>query len=133
MHWNILIVDDSKALRAMVRRVLSLTGLEIGEVHEAGTGQLALDMLRRLPIDIVLTDLNMPGMSGNELLEQIHSTSALSPIRVIVMTSEHAQPKLAALAQLGVRTCLIKPFSPEALRDALLALTGPAAGELHGR
>ena len=68
MALNIMIVDDSPVMRAFIRKVLGLTGLDLGEVLEAGDGQEALALLRGRWIDLVLTDINMPNMNGEEFV-----------------------------------------------------------------
>ena len=64
MAFRLMIVDDSPVMRAFVRRVLGISGLDIAEIFEAGDGQEALDLLEREWVDVVLTDINMPNMDG---------------------------------------------------------------------
>ncbi len=131
MALNFLIVDDSKILRGMVRRILGMTGLAIGEVHEAGSGKEALEVLGQHHVDVVLADLNMPEMSGTELVERIRKTPNLAHTNVVIISSERAQATVDALKQLGVHAYLTKPFRAEALRDVLSTLPGNIAGVPH--
>jgi two-component system, chemotaxis family, chemotaxis protein CheY len=126
MALNFLIVDDSKILRGMVRRILGMTGLDIGDVHEAGSGKEALELLAQNHIDVVLADLNMPEMSGTELVERIRKSPTLSRTHVVIISSERAQATVENLKQLGVHAYLTKPFRAEALRDVLSTLPGNA-------
>lgn len=75
MAYNVLIVDDSPAMRRFVRRVLELTRIELDKCLEANNGQEALDLLRLERMDIVLTDINMPLMDGEELLRALNPTA----------------------------------------------------------
>ena len=122
MLWNFLIVDDSKTLRVLVRRVLTLSSLAIGQIYEAGNGKEAIEILHREHIDMVLADLNMPGMTGRELVEYVRGVAALASTRILIMTTERSQPKLLALQALGINGYLTKPFGPEQLRDMVLEL-----------
>jgi two-component system chemotaxis response regulator CheY len=80
MAYNILIVDDSLAMRAFVSRVLDLSGLMIGARFEAGDGQEALQVLWAEWVDVVLTDLNMPIMDGEQFVRQMAGDAALRSI-----------------------------------------------------
>lgn len=124
MHWNFLIVDDSKTLRVLVRRVLTLSPLDIGQIYEAGDGRQAIEVLNREHVDMVLADLNMPGMAGSELVKYVRGSPALASTRILIMTAERSQPKLLALQALGINGYLTKPFGPEQLRDMVLELVG---------
>src|SRR6185369_2975397 len=65
---NLLIVDDSAMMRNMIKRVLGMTDLRVGTIYEAGNGREALDVLETHDVEVLLTDINMPVMSGTELL-----------------------------------------------------------------
>jgi len=135
MAWNVLIVDDSKILRGMVRRILGLTGLDIGEVHEAGGGQEALEVLTRARIDVVLADVNMPGMSGAELVQRIRKSPISGRTHVVVISSDRNQATMDTMKSLGIDAYITKPFRAEALRDVLNGVfsKGGAAGVSHAR
>lgn len=135
MAWNVLIVDDSKILRGMVRRILGLTGLDIGEVHEAGGGHEALEVLGRAHIDVVLADINMPGMTGAELVDRIRKSPISARTHVVVISSDRNQATMDTMKSLGIDAYLTKPFRAEALRDVLNGVfsKGSAAGASHAR
>jgi len=124
---RILIVDDSAMMRALIRRVIKLTELPVDEVVEAADGAEALRILETGPVDLLLTDVNMPGMNGVELLREI-SRQARWPnlVRVIISTDGSASRREEA-AELDVQCYLEKPFTPEVLRNVL----SQAAGSLH--
>jgi two-component system chemotaxis response regulator CheY len=85
MAYNILIVDDSPAMRSFVRRVLDLSGLEPGLCLEAGNGQEALDQLRAEWIDVMLTDINMPVMDGEQWVRRLNADDASISARLVSM------------------------------------------------
>ncbi len=131
MALNFLIVDDSKILRGMVRRILGMTGIAIGDVHEAGSGKEALEVLGQHKVDVVLADLNMPEMSGTELVERIRKNPVLGSTHVIIISSERASATVENPKNLGVHAYLTKPFRAESLRDVLSTLPGNIAGVPH--
>jgi two-component system, chemotaxis family, chemotaxis protein CheY len=122
---RILIVDDSAMMRALIRRVIGLTELPVDEVVEAADGAEALRLLESREFDLLLTDVNMPGMTGTELLREITRQNRWpNLVRVIISTDGSASRKDEA-ADLDVRCYLEKPFTPEVLRHVLSQATGP--------
>jgi two-component system chemotaxis response regulator CheY len=132
MGYNLLIIDDSAVTRKVIRRAITMTGLELNEVFEAQDGIEALAVLRENWVDVVFADLNMPRMSGTELIAKMAEDNLLDSIPVIVVTSDRNQPRLTELKNRGVRAHLNKPFRPEELRDVMAQifsnLTGGASG-----
>ena len=128
MAFRVLIVDDSPAMRKFIRRVLDLTGLEIAEGLDAGNGQEALDLLERNWVDIVLTDINMPVMNGEELLQRLAANPLLASIPVLVVSTDRSEARLARMMSLGAQGYVTKPFLPEALGDVMQGLL---TGEHH--
>jgi two-component system, chemotaxis family, chemotaxis protein CheY len=126
--FRVLIVDDSPAMRKFIRRVLDLTGLEIAEGLDAGNGQEALDLLERNWVDIVLTDINMPVMNGEELLQRLAANPLLASIPVLVVSTDRSEARLARMMSLGAQGYVTKPFLPEALGDVMQGLL---TGEHH--
>lgn len=124
MACNILIVDDSRTTRAMIKRVIQLAGVATEGLYEAGNGKEALEILSKMPVDLVLADLHMPEMNGIELTQEIQKNPATSPIPIVIISAEPSQEKIAALQGTGIRGHLRKPFSPEALRDMVNSLLG---------
>ena len=115
---KILIVDDSKAMRAIVRRALGATGgYASAEVVEATNGAEALDMIPAEQPDLVLSDWNMPEMTGIELLEALNAAGTIPPFGFV--TSE-STPEMHDRAMANGASFLVsKPFTPEALERAL--------------
>jgi two-component system chemotaxis response regulator CheY len=119
---NILIVDDSAMMRAIIRRSVQLTGVEVGVVHEAANGREALAVLESAPIDALFTDINMPVMSGPELLRQMAERDWDHVYRVIVST-DGSDARRAEVRDLNVRMYVEKPFAPETIRDVLMQVS----------
>ena len=119
MAFNVLLVDDSPAMRSFVRRVLALTGLDIGKCLEANHGQEALAVLRTEPVNIILTDINMPVMDGEEFARRLAADSALRSIPVVVVSIDCTQVRIDRMLGLGVRGYVTKPFTPEVLGEQL--------------
>jgi len=130
MAYNVLIVDDSPGMRKVIRRVLTLSGFETGLCHEAGDGLEALAMLERESVDIVLTDVNMPNMNGEELIERLSVHPIFSGIPVIVVSTDRSEDRLHRMLALGAKGYVTKPFVPETLGAAMNKLIGgiPYAG-----
>lgn len=120
MPYNILIVDDSATTRALIRRALGLSGLAIGEIHEAGDGVVGLRLLDCQLVDLVLADLHMPEMGGIEMTQRILSNEKTRSLPVIVISAEPDANRLDGLKAKGVRAWLRKPFTPERLRDVVM-------------
>ncbi len=124
MAYRILIVDDSPAMRAFVRRVVDLSGFDVSACFEAANGQDALDLLGREWVDVILTDINMPNMDGEEFLRRIAGDELLRSVPVIVVSTDGTENRIARLLALGARGYITKPFLPETLRALLEATLG---------
>jgi CheY-like chemotaxis protein len=122
MTERLLIVEDHATMREALRLVLEGEGLEI---IEAADGRTALDLARRDPPDLVLLDLHIPGISGEEVLATLKADPATAGIRVIVVTAAGEEGRASALA-VGADAYFTKPFSPTALLQAVeRARAGP--------
>lgn len=117
---RLLIVDDSAMMRVMIKRAVSLCDVPVGAIFEAGNGAEALTVLERESIDAVFTDINMPVMTGPELLREILQRGWTNLVRVIISTDGSAARR-AEMHDLGVRLYVEKPFPPEVVRDVLTA------------
>lgn len=118
---NLLVVDDSAMMRAMLKRALQVSGIPIGTLHEATNGQEALALLESQAIDALFTDLNMPVMTGVELLHAIDERHLLPGLVRIIISADGSTAARQA-DTLGPVQYVEKPFKPEAIRDALAAL-----------
>lgn len=131
MAFNVLVVDDSAVMRQMVVRILRMSGLPLGAVHEAGNGEEGLSVLRDEWIDLLLLDINMPVMDGEEMLRRIRGQPETASLPVIVVSTEGSEARLAALQELGA-SIVHKPFAPETLRDVILHVTGVTDADYYG-
>jgi two-component system chemotaxis response regulator CheY len=116
---NILIVDDSATMRTMIRRVVDLTELPIGTVYEATNGLEALHILETCMVHAVFTDINMPVMSGYELLTEIARRESWKDILRIVISTDGSRLRQEEVRELNVNLYIRKPFRPEVVRDVL--------------
>ncbi|MFZ5570551.1 MAG: response regulator [Thermodesulfobacteriota bacterium] len=115
----ILIADDSGMARMFIRRCLEISGCQACEFLEAENGRVALQLLKEKPVDLVVSDLNMPEMNGEELLKRIKSSPRLHEIPVLIITSAANPKKVAELTALHAAAVLNKPVSPASISEAL--------------
>ena len=101
MESDVLVVDDSAAIRKILQRVLRQTGMAIGTIHEAGDGQEALEVLKSHKIDLVLTDINMPKMDGLQFLSAMKAAPQWNSIPVMMITTEGGETKVGEAVRLG--------------------------------
>lgn len=123
MAFNVLVVDDSAVMRAMIIRVVKLSGVPLGAFYEAGNGEEGLRRVRDHWVDLVLLDINMPVMNGEDMLRQLRADPETSHLPVIVVSTESSETRVHALEELDV-AFVHKPFTPEALRATILRVTG---------
>lgn len=123
MAINVLLIDDSAVMRAMILKSLEMSGVPLGEVFQAANGEEGLELLGAQPIDMVMLDISMPGMRGDEMLERMRSSPATAEIPVLVISSERMTERVARMEAFGA-VYLPKPFLPEQLRDVVNELTG---------
>jgi len=123
MSLNVLVVDDSVVMRAMVIKMLRTAGLPMGEVHEAANGRQGLAALEEHWIDLVFADINMPVMNGEEMIENIRANSTWDDLPIVVISTEGSRTRIERLEQKDT-TFLRKPFAPETVRDLVQGLTG---------
>jgi len=126
MAYNVLIVDDSPAMRSFVRRVLELSGIPVGQFLEAGDGQQALEVLHKQWVDVVLTDLNMPTMDGEQFVRHMEADESLRSIPVLVVSTDRTDQRVQQMLTLGAKGYVTKPFLPETLREELERALGDA-------
>ena len=120
--YNILIVDDSKTIRAVISKTLEIADVPTGNVWEAGNGLEALAILRKEWVDIVFADINMPEMNGIELVEQMSAEGMLESVPVGIVSTEGSRKRIDELRRKGVRAYLRKPFAPEDLKNIIVEI-----------
>lgn len=126
MEPEVLVVDDSAAIRKILQRVLHQTGMPIGAIHEAGNGLEALEKLKAIKPGLVLTDINMPGMDGLQLLAAMKSSVEWRHIPVMMITTEGGESKVAEAVRLGASGYVRKPFTADQIKEKLAAILGVA-------
>lgn len=117
-----LIVDDSSVMRKIVERALRQAGLELLEVHEAGSGVEGLEVLKAQPVDLILSDINMPTMDGLEFVRQIRTQNLAEGVPVVMITTESSEEHVRQAIQAGARGYIRKPFTAEQVKERVLPL-----------
>ena len=116
MALNILVVDDSRLMRSMVARSLRMSGLPIGELHEAANGKEGLDVLEREWIDIAFVDIHMPVMTGLEMIDRVRAMADLASLPIVVVSAESSQTRIDAIRGRGIEF-VHKPFTAERMKE----------------
>jgi two-component system chemotaxis response regulator CheY len=124
MPISVMIVDDSAVMRGFIRRVLTLAGFEVSECLEASNGEEALAGLEGHSVDVILTDINMPKMNGEELLRRLETDARLRSVPTLVISTDATKARILKMLSLGAQGYITKPFSPEALREELERVLG---------
>jgi len=115
MSCNVLVVDDSRILRTAIKKVVKLAGLSEDQIFEAGNGEEALAVLETVWIDLVLLDLNMPVMDGEEFTRQLRAREEIKDVVIVIVSTESNRERLERMKAMGVTETLHKPFEPEDL------------------
>ncbi len=114
---KILVVDDFSTMRRIIKNLLKDLGYT--SVQEADDGSTALPMLQQGDFDFVVTDWNMPGMQGIDLLRAIRADDSLKHLPVLMVTAEAKKEQIVAAAQAGVNGYVVKPFTAATLKEKL--------------
>ena len=122
MALNVLIVDDSAAIRKILERVLRHTDFQLGDVIEAGDGREALNKLNGGNVGLILSDINMPNMDGLEFLQQLKANDTWKTLPVIMVTTEGSQDKVMQAIQLGATGYIRKPFTADQIKEKLIGI-----------
>ena len=119
MSLRLMIVDDSTSMRSFIKRVVRVSGLEVDSYHEAADGVEALEVLNHQEVDVILTDINMPRMNGEELVRRLSDSGLTATVPVIVVSTDATALRKDHLTALGAKGYLTKPFLPESLREEI--------------
>ena len=128
MALNILVVDDSAVMRKMIIKTMGMCGIPIGEIKQAANGREGLEELGKNWIDIVILDINMPVMNGEEMIDEMQQDSEIKDIPVVVISTEGSSTRIERLIEKGARF-IQKPFTPEIIRDTIYEVTGVGEGD----
>jgi len=121
---NILIVDDSATMRALLHRVVGLADLPIGTIYQAPNGLEALKILETHSVQAVFTDLNMPVMNGMQLLREMAKRDSWKDLLRIIISTDGSKLRREEARELNVNLYVEKPFRPEVVRDVLCQIAG---------
>ncbi|BBO28594.1 MULTISPECIES: chemotaxis response regulator CheY [Alteromonadaceae] len=116
-NMKILVVDDFSTMRRIIKNLLKDLGFS--NIQEADDGSTALPMLQQGDFDFVVTDWNMPGMQGIDLLRAIRADDKLKHLPVLMVTAEAKKEQIVAAAQAGVNGYVVKPFTAATLKEKL--------------
>jgi two-component system, chemotaxis family, chemotaxis protein CheY len=119
---DVMIVDDSAAIRKILRRVLDQADVVIDKVHEAGDGLEALEILKSSSVQLILCDINMPNMDGIELLQHLKAKEPLRSVPVLMVTTEGSQARVMQALELGAAGYVKKPFTAAQIKEKLTGL-----------
>jgi two-component system, chemotaxis family, chemotaxis protein CheY len=124
-EMKFLVVDDFSTMRRIVKNLLHDLGYP--NVTEADDGKTALPMLQAGGFDFLISDWNMPGMSGLDLIKAVRSDTKLAKLPVLMLTAEAKREQIIEAAQAGVNGYVIKPFTAETLKEKLDKILGATA------
>lgn len=124
MAFNILVIDDSKIIRSVIKKTLEISGIPVGEVLEASNGLEGLTVMRENWVDLVFADLNMPVMNGLEMLDIMAQEKLLQKTPVLICSTEGSKTRIEELFKKGVRAFIRKPITPEVLRNVVKEVMG---------
>ena len=114
---KILIVDDFSTMRRIIKNLLRDLGYN--NTQEADDGTTALPMLRGGDFDFLVTDWNMPGMQGIDLLKEVRADADLASLPVLMVTAEQKREQIVEAAQAGVNGYIVKPFTAQTLKEKI--------------
>jgi len=126
MEPDILVVDDSAAIRKILQRVLRQTGMPIRGIHEAADGQEALELMKTQSVDVILTDINMPRMDGIQFLAAVKAAEQWRNIPVLMVTTEGGEAMVGEALRLGASGYVRKPFTADQIKEKLAGVLQPA-------
>jgi two-component system chemotaxis response regulator CheY len=119
---DVLIVDDSAAIRKILQRVLRQAEIPIGTVYEAADGVEALEALKKQTVGLILSDINMPNMDGLEFLMKVRAEPAWQSLPIVMVSTEGTQAKVLEAVERGASGYVRKPFTAEQIKEKLAGL-----------
>ena len=119
MSKSMMLVDDSATMRKIIMRTIRAAGFSVENIKEAGDGNEALEKLQEGPVDIMLCDVNMPGMGGHELVKKVREDSSCDGTKIIMVSTESADDLIQGILNDGANDYITKPFTPESIQKKL--------------
>lgn len=117
MNMKILVVDDFSTMRRIIKNLLNDLGFT--NISEADDGNTALPILKKGKFDFLVTDWNMPGMTGIELLKHVRADEGLASLPVLMVTAEQKREQIVEAAEAGVNGYIVKPFTAQTLKEKI--------------
>ena len=124
MAFNILLVDDSNVVKAVLFKILSQSSLPIKQIYDAANGAEALEVLDSHQMDLVVADINMPEMDGVEMIEWMRADTRFKDIPVVVISTEGSSSRIDKLKDLGIKAYIRKPFSSDEIHTTFSDILG---------
>lgn len=119
MAKSILLVDDSATMRKIIMKTIRMAGVEVSEMKEAGDGEEALEKLSEGIVDVILCDVNMPGMGGLELVKKVREMPSCDNTKIIMVSTESSDDLIQGILKDGADDYVTKPFTPEKIEAKL--------------
>jgi two-component system chemotaxis response regulator CheY len=118
-----IVIDDSRTIRMVLKRALTTVGFDT--IHEAGDGREGLNKLNEVgPVDLAMVDWNMPIMDGLDFVTELRKLRQFDKVRVVMVTTESEEGKIARAMAAGANQYIMKPFTPDKLKEKLDAMGG---------
>jgi two-component system, chemotaxis family, chemotaxis protein CheY len=117
MKGTVLLVDDSAIMRKVILRVLKMADVEFEAVLEAGDGNAALNLLRANQVALIMCDINMPVMSGLQLLQQIKQENLAADVPIVMVSTENSEQQVRQAILAGARGYIRKPFTVDHIKN----------------
>ena len=116
---KVMVVDDSSVMRQIIKNNLKQLGFELANLLDAEDGEEALQKINQGDVDLVISDWNMPKMTGIDFLKAIRSDEALKELPFLMVTSEADKEKIMEAVQAGVNQYIVKPFNANQLEEKI--------------
>lgn len=122
MRVRALIVDDSSVMRKIIERALRQACVAVDAVYEASNGTEGLEVLKGQKVDIIFSDINMPGMDGLDFVRQLRAQNLAAGVPVVMITTESSAEHVKQAIEAGARGYIRKPFTPAQIKERVLPL-----------
>ncbi|WP_138430806.1 response regulator [Fodinibius saliphilus] len=119
MATHILIVDDSAMMRKVIEKTINICEIEDVQIYEAGNGKEGLDMMEKHPVDLLIIDISMPVMDGEEMLKVVNQNKGIDTFPILIVSNESNKSRIEEFTSQGA-VFVHKPFTPEDLGENIL-------------
>ncbi len=119
---KVLVVDDSSVMRQIIKNTLKQLGFDVGNLSDAEDGQMGLKRAQEGGLDLIISDWNMPKMTGIEFLKAVREDGSIKGIPFLMVTSEADKEKIVEAVQAGVSQYIVKPFNANQLEEKIKAI-----------